>query len=78
MVKQSEQLYHLQIIKNPADTARATDPTNARRFETAPLSAGPGASDGGEIEEGGLAGASEDAGDSDGGELTAVGDGAAA
>jgi len=55
----------------PANTATARDPTIANRFETAPFTAGPGASIGGaEIDEGEFAGASKNAGGGEGGEFT--------
>lgn len=62
-----------------ANTPTATDPANPTLFKTAPFFAGPGASDGGSaIDFGGLAGASEETGDGDGGEVLSVGDGALA
>lgn len=61
----------IQKTKTPTNAATATDPATAKRFETAPFAAGPGASAGGEeIDEGGFAGASEEAGVGDGGELS--------
>ena len=61
----------IQKTKTPTSATTARDPATAKRFETAPFTAGPGAPVGGpEIDEGEFAGASEDAGGGDGGELT--------
>jgi hypothetical protein len=69
----------IYITKTPANTTAATDPASAKRFETAPFSGVVGASDGGaEIDDGEFAGASNVAGDGDGGEFTVVGEGAEA